>query len=108
MAWHRRIWCFVRYGYICCLFDAEPAPGRWYPEEPGLKRSGDTVYRELPWGERRNDCGTESRRKPARRLPMPGSNTRVVKAALSATNKRLSSENRTIPAGASTQASAVR
>jgi hypothetical protein len=39
---------------------------------------------------------------------MPGSNTRVVKAALSATNKRLSSENRTIPAGASTQASAVR
>ena len=49
MAWHRRIWCFLRYGYICCLFDAEPAPGRWYPEEQGLKRSGDTVYRELPW-----------------------------------------------------------
>jgi hypothetical protein len=37
-----------------------------------------------------------------------GSNTRIDKAALSATNKRPSSEDRAIPAGASTLASAAR
>jgi hypothetical protein len=72
--WHRRIWCFLRYRYICRLFGAAPNSRG----VGGIPRNRDSSASATPFivnclGKNGyNDCGTKSKGKPASKVTGAG------------------------------------